>query len=229
MALKDDALTSSAPTSSYALRNRGAKRSKLAYDVKYHPMDDSIRPSQAAKRRSVHGEIQLLSEDSCDRLSEELDTDAESLALTDNESEVEENPKQAPCDKRRKKARPCSSVATRRSSRITSCPRKAYNMKVHPQDEELQILSDDETIMRVPARKRKRLTSVLPTIELNSDNGSSNVLKGKYSEVIHIADSNNSDGIEADFEASYSVGQMEPETSRGLLTQPSCSNTSIDI
>ncbi|KAJ4341308.1 hypothetical protein N0V95_007256 [Ascochyta clinopodiicola] len=38
-------------------RRSARAKGTLIYDQKYHPMDDFIRPSQAAKRRSLHGEV----------------------------------------------------------------------------------------------------------------------------------------------------------------------------
>ena len=191
-------------------------------------MDDSIRPSQAAKRRSAHGEKQLSPHDSLGALSDRSDTDGDMPVLTDNESEIEDNPKQVPRNKKGQKAQPSSSAGTRRSLRTVSCPRKSYNMKIHPQDEELQILSDDETIMRVPRRKRKRQSSVVPTIEVNSDNDTSNDLENKRHNPAFVCDSEDSDGIVVEFESPPSIEPTLVETHQGSFPKTLSIRTSIE-
>ena len=167
--------TSFAPSSSYTLRNRGVKQSKLVYDVKYHPIDDSIRPSLAAKRRSVHGE-QLLSDDS---LYEPVDAEIVSPMQLDDDTEIWNVPKKATTGKKRKRTLGQESEPTRRSSRKTSCSKTAYNMNVHPQDEDLKIPSANDSEVEVLAQDRKKVQRVCSTIELESDDRGSNPTKSK--------------------------------------------------
>jgi hypothetical protein len=149
--------TSSAPTSSYSLRNRGAKQGKLAYDVKYHPMDDLIRPSQAAKRRSAHGEDLVLSDDSSE-VSAVIGTNPDETS--DEESEHEEKSKSVTKGKKRSqvKSRAQAVEGIRRSTRKISDPKTSYNMDIHPQDKYLVISSDDDDDeAQVSAKKRRKL------------------------------------------------------------------------
>ena len=159
--------TSSATTSSYSLRNRGAKQGKLAYDVKYHPMDDLIRPSQAAKRRSAHGEDPISSENSSEA-STIIEPDADETS--DEESEPEEQRKPINKGKKRSQAqsRTRTVEGTRRSTRKISDPKTSYNMNIHPQDKFLVISSDDEE-MEVSAKKRRKLTCSRPKNDSSSD------------------------------------------------------------
>ena len=156
--------TSSMPPSSYSLRNRRATQGKLVYDVKYHPMDDSIRPSQAAKRRSAHGEIQLISDDESDAdepFSVHAESDDEEEGL---EEEIKEKTRPAKKGRKRARCRSTSPEPTRRSSRQTTKPKISYNMQVHPQDRDLEVSSDNGSDTGAPAHGRKR-TKVSRSIE----------------------------------------------------------------
>ncbi|KAF1944350.1 hypothetical protein EJ02DRAFT_371636 [Clathrospora elynae] len=152
--------TSSASTSSYSLRNRN--QSKLAYDFKYHPMDDRTRPTQAAKRRSAHGEKPVfLDSDNSSEAPTIIDTDADESS--DDEVATRKKPKQAARKKRsRSSSRTKSLEVTRRSSRKTSDPKLSYNMDIHPQDHALVVSSDsdsdDDEEMQASANKRRKLT-----------------------------------------------------------------------
>lgn len=132
--------TSSMPPSSYSLRNRRAPQGKLIYDAKYHPMDDSIRPSQAAKRRSAHGEIELSSDDESETFS----------VHSESEDEKEQNTEKlikkfgSRKSKKRSRSRSESLQPTRRSSRRASNQKVSYNMNVHPQDRYLEVSSSDD-------------------------------------------------------------------------------------
>jgi hypothetical protein len=151
----DMPLTSSMPASSYSFRNRRAAQGKLMYDVKYHPMDDIIRPTQAAKRRSAHGKVELVSDDDSTEASVPADSD------TDSESDTkEEKQKSKPTKRGRKRARSLSPSPepTRRSSRRTTTPRISYNMSVHPQDRDLEESSSDNSDEGATAPSRKRKT-----------------------------------------------------------------------
>ncbi|KAF2829348.1 hypothetical protein CC86DRAFT_444447 [Ophiobolus disseminans] len=145
--------TSSAPSSSYSLRNRKAKQNGLIYDLKYHPMDDSIRPTQAAKRRSAHGEEQPSSDDENGSFSVRADSDTDSDV---NEEEVKK-PEAVKKGKKRARHQSQSLEPTRRSSRRTADTKVLYDMSVHPQDQDLIVVSsDDDEDRSNPTTKRKR-------------------------------------------------------------------------
>ncbi|KAF1966087.1 hypothetical protein BU23DRAFT_574341 [Bimuria novae-zelandiae CBS 107.79] len=126
---EDNIPASSVPISFYNTRGSTRSTRTLLYDQKYHPMDEYLRPSQAAKRRAEHG------------IDDEEDTDSVGFhdqADGESETDVEEQPQ----TKKRKKL---DKLATRRSTRRSS--RKVnrnvlYNAKVHPQDSQLGQLSD---------------------------------------------------------------------------------------
>jgi hypothetical protein len=186
--------TSSATTSTYSLRNRGAKQGKLAYDVKYHPMDDLIRPSQAAKRRSAHGEELILSDNSSEA-STIIETDADESS--NEESETEEQPKPAARGKKRSwtKSQARSIQGTRRSTRKVSDPKTSYNMDVHPQDKFLVISSDDEDDDEeadVSAKKRRKLahsrTEDNASSEEEGAKGSKTAQRTKHQDGIYSSD-----------------------------------------
>lgn len=144
--------TSSAPPSSYALRNRRAPEGKLVYDAKYHPMDDSIKPSQAAKRRSAHEEIELSSDDETETFS------VPSRSEEDEESDKEDLMKKFRPSKSKKRSRSLSESLqpTRRSSRRTTKIKVSYNMNVHPQDRYLEITSSDDDHSEASSHTSKR-------------------------------------------------------------------------
>ncbi|KAL5433908.1 hypothetical protein PMIN07_010953 [Paraphaeosphaeria minitans] len=107
------------PRPSYLIRGpaRGARSNDLAYDQRYHPMDEYIRPSQAAKRRAEHG---IEDNSSVHSVESDSDTDAE--------------------DQPQRKKRKLNKVitrGTRRSSRRTNHD-VLYNMQIHPQDSQLE-------------------------------------------------------------------------------------------
>jgi hypothetical protein len=149
--------TSSMPASSYSFRNRRAAQGKFIYDVKYHPMDDSIRPSQAAKRRSAHGEEQVSSDDSSEASVQGDDSDSDE----EEEDNKEEEQKSRPAKKGKKRTRSPSQSPepTRRSSRRTATPRVSYNMSIHPQDRDLEESSTTDSGGEAAAPGPKRKTS----------------------------------------------------------------------
>jgi hypothetical protein len=149
--------TSSVPASSYSFRNRRAAQGKLVYDVKYHPMDDSIRPSQAAKCRSAHGEEQLSSDDSSEASVQGDGSDSDE----EEENNKEEEQKSRPAKKGKKRARSPyqSPEPTRRSSRRIATPRVSYNMSIHPQDRDLEESSTTDSSGEAAAPGPKRKTS----------------------------------------------------------------------
>ncbi|KAF2129527.1 hypothetical protein P153DRAFT_290768, partial [Dothidotthia symphoricarpi CBS 119687] len=146
--------TPSTQRASHNLRTRKATQSKLSYDQRYHPMDDSLRPSQAAKRRSMHGEDEASSNESSISYPECTDTDVENAP--DSESEGEGRPAPARKGKKRTRAEVGSLQATRRSSRKVSNRNFSYSIKVHPQDRDLEISSDESgTTEKVASKRRK--------------------------------------------------------------------------
>jgi hypothetical protein len=153
--------TSSIPASSYSLRNRRAAQGKLVYDVKYHPMDDSVRPVQAAKRRSAHGEIQFSSDDISESFSVQAESDEEEEGDHQEEEQIAR-----PTKKGRKRARQYSRSPepTRRSSRQTATPKISYNMNVHPQDRDLEesSASESDIVSTTESIKRKTLSPSVP-------------------------------------------------------------------
>ncbi|KAI0577674.1 hypothetical protein Alg215_06780 [Pyrenophora tritici-repentis] len=155
-----------ATASSHNLRHRA--QSKLVYDVKYHPMDDSIRPSQAAKRRSAHGEEPAFdSDDSNEACNFDMSADESS----DEHSEIEVQPRKRAAKGKKQilvQMRLTPREGTRRSTRKVSEPKTSYNMDVHPQDKFLVISSDDDE-ERVPTKKRRKLTHAPIKVDSDSD------------------------------------------------------------
>ncbi|KAL1798997.1 hypothetical protein ACET3X_003034 [Alternaria dauci] len=161
--------TSTISISSYDLRNR--KQSKLVYDVKYHPMDDTIRPSQAAKRRTAHGEAPIVDFDDSSDAFTLNDTTAITGESSGAQSEGdEETPSQSKQARGRKQAqsRPLPAEGTRRSTRKVSDQKTSYNMDIHPQDKYLVISSDDDD-GQSRSNKRKEITRKRPTASDDSD------------------------------------------------------------
>jgi hypothetical protein len=105
------------------------------YDQKYHPLDEVIRPSQAAKRRTLHGEQPLLGSGSDGETSEESASVFGSMAEDEDSDPGESQPTR---DRKRKRARSLTPGPTRRSSRRRSKPKTSYNMNIHPQDSDLK-------------------------------------------------------------------------------------------
>ncbi|KAL1591376.1 hypothetical protein SLS60_011989 [Paraconiothyrium brasiliense] len=137
---KDRVPASSVPPSSHLTSyhmtrgsKRGARSNDLAYDQKYHPMDEYLRPSQAAKRRAEYG----FDEDSDSVNFEENDKG-------DSDSDVEDQPQM----KKRKKFDKFalrSGTGTRRSFRSVNRD-VLYDMKIHPQDSQLEHMATDSTV-----------------------------------------------------------------------------------
>ncbi|KAF1919622.1 hypothetical protein BDU57DRAFT_147297 [Ampelomyces quisqualis] len=195
--------TSSMPPSTYSLRNRRATRGKLVYDVKYHPMDDRIRPTQAAKRRSAHGEIQVISDNESDT-SESFSVHAES-GDDEGEDDREIEEKAKPIRKGKKRARHCSTTPEpiRRSSRRTTKPKMSYNMNFHPQDQDLEVSSDNDSEIEVPSGRRKR-QKISRSIE--KDSSSPVKVKGRSTAVVISSEVSDKEDEES---ACNDVGSVE--------------------
>lgn len=141
------------PVSTGPLARRSARaKSTLIYDQKYHPMDDIIRPSQAAKRRSLHGEGPLLDDRSESDTSEDSASNAESI---DGDQESDDDNSQPPArGRKRKRSLSRTPEPTRRSSRRRTTPMVSYNMRIHPQDSDLRQIGACDGSNSSPASKR---------------------------------------------------------------------------
>lgn len=95
-------------------------------------MDDVIRPSQAAKRRLIHGVkpvLHLYTE------VEASESDSESMV---NGTDDEEDSQPPTRGRKRKRSKSQTPEPTRRSSRRKTEPKVSYNVKIHPQDSDLK-------------------------------------------------------------------------------------------
>ena len=180
-------------------------------------MDDCIRPSQAAKRRSIHGDNELSSDGPCEAVSEGLDTDTELPTLTDNESEIDDEPHRSSKNQKRKNMQSWSTEPLRRSSRRTERPKKAYNMKFHPQDDILQKLSDEESTVQTSSKKKRKLHSILPTIEIDSSEELSDSIEIENPENPVNQDLASSDGA-VHYEPLSPIEQSSPAAKMGKPT-----------
>ncbi|KAF2631114.1 hypothetical protein BU25DRAFT_481583 [Macroventuria anomochaeta] len=158
-------LMTPAPTCPPTRRSARAK-STLIYDQKYHPMDDVIRPSQAAKRRTLHGEKPALVDD-LDAFSLE-DSRSDIGSIVGDEDSDDEEPQPPTRGRKRKRSTSRTPEPTRRSSRRRTNPKVSYNMKIHPQDSDLK---------RVYACDGSK-SSPSPTKQVNSSKNSSPSKKG---------------------------------------------------
>jgi hypothetical protein len=119
-------------------------------------MDDTMRPSRAAKRRSVHGEQILFSNvDDTDATSSHADTDSEQP----DHSEGEDRDKTVTKTKKSSTGKLQAQLPSRRSARKTSHPEAAYRTDIHPQDRNIQEASEADEVSPNPNRKRTRLFS----------------------------------------------------------------------
>ena len=102
----------------------------LQYDQKYHPLDEVLRPSQAAKRRAEHG---------VDAQEGGGLTDFQDQGDEKSDANVDDEP-------HRKKCRKSDGSATRGILRrpVRKVTRNAlYNIQVHPQDPQLAYVDTD--------------------------------------------------------------------------------------
>ncbi|KAF2808239.1 uncharacterized protein BDZ99DRAFT_572130 [Mytilinidion resinicola] len=167
------------PTSSYHTTRqavRGEQKVDLQYDAGYHPLDDYLRPMQAARVRSKY-EADVKHED-VDSGSES-DSDQDSLKLeSGSESEEEDTVKSKGTKKLQGKGIKVERSPTRRSARATQQSRVVYNVNVHPQDKELRELgivtgrkrrldetSDDEEEEHSYQHKSKQVRISSKTVE----------------------------------------------------------------
>lgn len=171
---------SSAPASSYSFRARNAGQSGLKYDIKYHPMDDAVRPSQAAKRRSLHGDLPILSTES-DDTDEMSSMCAQSSDESNGEMPKKEVKKRSrPTIKGMKRTRPQSEAhePVRRSTRQTADVKVLYDMSVHPQDHDLIMLSseDGEAECKLITKRKKYTHSKAVVIKSDTEDSDDDVM-----------------------------------------------------
>ncbi len=88
----------------------------LSYDLKYHPMDDTLKPKRAEKRRRAHTDE--------GSVAEEDDDDKEDSVSNNNH-----------------RRRLSTSTSTRRSIRRSSQSHPSYDASIHPQDKALREAS----------------------------------------------------------------------------------------
>ncbi|UPX18948.1 uncharacterized protein EKO05_0009228 [Ascochyta rabiei] len=144
-------------------RRSARAKGSLVYDQKYHPMDDFIRPSQAAKRRSLHGEAVVLSSNS-DTSSEQSGSDVGSIAGDEDSDEGGSQPPTRGRQGKRKRSRSRTPEPTRRSSRRKAMPKVSYNMRIHPQDSDLaRVYACDGSRSSPSPNKRERFGTESPS------------------------------------------------------------------
>ncbi|XPS99651.1 hypothetical protein M3J09_008823 [Ascochyta lentis] len=135
-------------------RRSARAKSTLMYDQKYHPMDDFIRPTQAAKRRSLHGEEITL----CDNSGASSEQSGSNVGSADSDEDSDDEDSQPPTrGRKRKRARSRTPEPTRRSSRRRVKPKMSYNMQIHPQDSDLErVYACDGSKSSPLPKKRER-------------------------------------------------------------------------
>jgi hypothetical protein len=117
-------------------------------------LDDLIRPSQAAKRRSIHGEKRLSDDEMSVSSFDESDASADNDT---NQSASEDESRPAKKGRKRVRFEHQSPRPTRRSSRQKVKPRVSYDARVHPQDELLKLAyAEDEAANPPLANKRRK-------------------------------------------------------------------------
>jgi hypothetical protein len=130
-----------------------------------------IRPSHAAKRRSIHGE-ECPSEDELSVSSfggsdASTDSGVEKASSAVKAKPTKKGPKRVKFDIKLPEP-------TRRSSRQKSQPRVSYNAQIHPQEDLLELaFAEDETAKPSSARKRRRSSDRSDGEDEQSDDDSS--------------------------------------------------------
>lgn len=163
--------SSAATRTPRSLRSCNANKSKLIYDLKYHPMDESLHPSQAAKRRSAHGES--YEADPEDSGSDGCPTGAESEDESDSESIVTvkevSSRKMSGKGKKRTIEKVLKGEGTRRSARTTKAVNVLYDMSVHPQDSEIEVSSEEVSDGEGDEPVSKRSKVIVQTVRIDSE------------------------------------------------------------
>ena len=154
-------------------------------------MDDMVRPLQAAKRRIAHGEQQSLPTGLGDDLLSLTDSNMSTSSDSDTESDIVRYQKEISSSRKRNHSQAELSAPTRRSSREKPEPKMSYNIKIHPQDEELGMLSADENGASATSPKRRKMTPQPVNVGQNPDSNSRSTYTPKrtYREVSHISTS----------------------------------------
>ncbi|OCL03185.1 hypothetical protein AOQ84DRAFT_442895 [Glonium stellatum] len=145
------------PSSNVLTRARvhGRQHDEIVYDVKYHPLDEYIRPKQAAKVRSRY-DIENI--DTNDTIRDNGNSN-----LSGSETEIDDYEPRTKARKLRK----LHTSSMRRSSRAPHRQNLTYGSKVHPQGNELgeldsvpgQEFKTQDSIDDEPSRKRTRFSS----------------------------------------------------------------------
>ncbi|KAF2645346.1 hypothetical protein P280DRAFT_513257 [Massarina eburnea CBS 473.64] len=195
----DQAPSSSKATSSHNTRASTStrRRSQIRYNQKYHPMDDVIRPRQAAKLRATYAS---------DSGSQETNFRGSYDSPTSSASEIVE-------PKRQVLTRP----PTRRSARRYN-PDVLYDMKVHPQDAIIEGMNEvgSGSSDIVDRRKKANAGEVVshsgePTEQLevaDSESGQDSEISESdnnhagESDEDHVSDSENNSSLESEVESS---------------------------
>jgi hypothetical protein len=152
---EDAAEEYSTPTSTNACRHTTRQtihgRQDALYDVKYHPMDDVVRPVNAAKHR-FHAVTR----------SGDSDDEGDIMSSVEPGSAIANEEERPP--KRRR------GNGTKRSNRASNGKFVNYNTQHHPQDDLLRLIDRDIVPTRNAARKKKLL---LEPVVISEDSSSS--------------------------------------------------------
>ncbi|KAL8690530.1 MAG: hypothetical protein Q9218_004045 [Villophora microphyllina] len=130
-----------APSPKRQRTTRGTTSGKtMNYDMKYHPMDDVLRPHQSAIRKAAHGIERRLSNSSSES-SNTVDELARTTCTEDSRSPPAASPVPlaSTTTVRRRAPQLTGSPSSRRVTRDTNREKPiAYNMKHHPMDDFLR-------------------------------------------------------------------------------------------
>ncbi|KAF2083241.1 hypothetical protein K490DRAFT_70004 [Saccharata proteae CBS 121410] len=145
----DDETRASSPpaATSHGYVTRAARNGRQGvgkYDMKYHPMDSSLKPKYAAKR----GHATEANDD-----ESSSDEDKDGFRLENDSDNDDENPGPA---KRLKTDGP-SSTYVRRSGRALTQKPVNYNKEIHPQDSQLADTDDEAEITTKLPNRRNRI------------------------------------------------------------------------
>lgn len=159
--------SSSAQAFSYTLRSRGAKQKRHVYDPKYHPMDDSVRPSQAAKRRLAQRESIPISHDSSADYSEHVETSTDGVDIVDgasDEDEVEgmDASRQTLKSRKRRRTTLLAPKAVRRTTHKLPEQNMSFNIAIHPPDDDLLLSTAVDADINYCKWKRAKILCPLP-------------------------------------------------------------------
>lgn len=163
--------TTSSPPLRRSSRTTLSSCNHLHYDLKYHPVDDIIRPSQATKRKAAHNIEQdehRTDDDDDDDDEEEGGEDGDTQESEEDDhahyegSDEEEDKTVKPtvediASSTHRHPAPRSKIRTTRARlrrskrRLSTTP--VYSQKVHPQDDQIDELSDEQAESLTDTRK----------------------------------------------------------------------------